>query len=162
MTIAHALLAAVLALVLAGCGGNGGARSPAGATVPPPASPGGASPADASPTVAPASAGPAASPAAPRLPSALDGFPVHPEAVSDAGAVDPPAVVAAWVIPHVAPPEVYQFYLDELPAAGFTIEGAFPGGEAAIVRFTAPDGSSWQLDFIGPEPERLRLGPPHP
>ncbi len=90
----------------------------------------------------------------PPMPS---GFPVHDsmEPVEPDG-----AYIAAWES-GAMPPEVYDFYLAELAAAGFVIELEGPGGEAAIIRFSSPDGTAYQLDMTGRSPLRLALGPPH-
>jgi hypothetical protein len=46
-------------------------------------------------------------------------------------------------------PDVYAFYLDALPAAGYVIEERFPGGNVAIIRFSRPDGTSLDLTLVG-------------
>ena len=73
-----------------------------------------------------------------------DGFPV----MEGAELVTPPpaelGLVARWTA-DVAGPAVYDYYVAALPAAGFRVEQAFPGGAAAVIRFRVPDGR--QLDL---------------
>jgi hypothetical protein len=68
--------------------------------------------------------------------------------------------IAAWETTAV-PQEIYTFFVDELPAAGFVVNLAAPGGDAAILRFTSPDGIAYQLDLTGHFPMEVALGPPH-
>ena len=85
----------------------------------------------------------------PSLPAIPDGLPVMPGAV--AADSPPPAesgTIAGWVVDAIGP-DVYQFYLDALPAAGFVIRGRYPGGNVAIIRFTAPDESTLDLALVG-------------
>ncbi len=85
------------------------------------------------------------------------GFPVH----ESMRRIDPEGSdIAAWESDGV-PSEVYEFYVDELAAAGFVVDLAAPGGEAAIIRFSSPDGTAWQLDLTGRTPFQVALGPPH-
>jgi hypothetical protein len=84
----------------------------------------------------------------PTLPAVPDRLPVMPEAVP----ADPPpterGVIAGWTVDAVGP-EVYAFYLDALPAAGFVVTGRFPGGNVAVIRFTTPDGDTLDLALVG-------------
>ena len=67
-----------------------------------------------------------------------EGFPVFPGAES----VTPPAeagLVARWIA-SADGAEVYDYYVEALPAAGFAIEQLYPGGDAAVIRFSLPDG----------------------
>ena len=94
---------------------------------------------------------------APTAVSMPAGFPVH----RSMQPVEPePRSIAAWESDEL-PPDVYEFYLDRLPRAGFVIDLAGPGGEAAIIRFTSPDGIAYQLDLTGRSPLEVALGPPH-
>ena len=84
---------------------------------------------------------------APSLPAVPDGMPVMPGAV----AADPrtePGSIASWTIDAIGP-DVYRYYLDALPAAGFAIHRRFPGGNVAIIRFTTPDGDTFDLALVG-------------
>lgn len=47
---------------------------------------------------------------------------------------DDPTIIGHWYVPlHGS--EVYNFYGDELPRAGYPIEGLYPGGGVALIRF---------------------------
>ncbi|HEY8177516.1 MAG TPA: hypothetical protein VIH19_02865 [Candidatus Limnocylindria bacterium] len=95
--------------------------------------------------------------ALPTLPAVPDQLPVMPEAVP----ADPPPtereVIAGWTVDAVGP-EVYAFYLDALPAAGFVVTERFPGGNVAVIRFTTPDGDTLDLALVGEAAgERTRI-----
>lgn len=47
---------------------------------------------------------------------------------------DDPTMIGHWFVPTMGY-NVYNFYVDALPAAGFPIEGQYPGDIAAIIRF---------------------------
>jgi hypothetical protein len=134
------LLLLLLLLLLAGCAGPGatatGLRSrPAAAT-----------PAESFASI------PSAAATVPAMP---EGFPLHPSMqVTEPGL----GYIAAWTS-DALPPELYSFYTEELPPAGFEIDLEAPGGEVAVIRFHAPDGTEYQLDMSG---SHLSLGPPHP
>ncbi len=136
---------ALAALLLAGCAEPGlapGSASPSGAAATSSAAPGTDAPG------APASATPLPLPA---------GFPVHEsmdQVAADGG------YVAVWAS-DALPSQVYDFYVGELAAAGFVIDLEGPGGEAAIIRFTSPDGIAYQLDLTGRGPAEITLGAPH-
>ncbi len=68
--------------------------------------------------------------------------------------------IAAWET-NAVPQEIYTFYVDELPASGFVVDLAAPGGDAAILRFTSPQGVAYQLDLTGHFPMEVALGAPH-
>jgi len=83
----------------------------------------------------------------PALPAVPDGLPVMPDAV----AADPPTEpgsIAGWMVDAIGP-DVYNYYLDALAAAGFAIRGRFPGGNVAIIRFATPDGATFDLALVG-------------
>lgn len=86
-------------------------------------------------------------------------MPVYPDAREVEPAVTDWAI-AAWSI-AAEPPDVYAFYLSELPRAGFVIDGAMPGGDAAAIRFSSAGGDSYQLDLVGHAPVLITLGAPH-
>jgi hypothetical protein len=133
------------ALLLAGCMGPG--LGPGSVQ---PSDPPGASASATQTTAADATSVPTAVP----MPA---GFPVHSSMVP----VEPePRYIAAWESDEL-PPEVYAFYLEQLSQAGFALDLAAPGGEAAIIRFTAPDGIAYQLDMTGRAPVEIALGPRH-
>jgi len=112
--------------------------------------------ATAEPTVSPtlsASAAPSAPPmespgALPSVPDVPPGLPVMP----DAEPADPlpadPGLIARWAVDAIGP-DVYAFYLEALPAAGFAIRDEFPGGNVAVIRFTTPDGTTLDLSLVG-------------
>jgi hypothetical protein len=55
----------------------------------------------------------------------------------------------------------YEHFLRALPTAGFSVDATAPGGAAAIVRITTPDGEKLQIDLVGSHPVQIELGPPH-
>ena len=59
-----------------------------------------------------------------------------------------PGVMARWLVDAIGP-DVYRFYLDALPEAGFVVTDRFPGGNVAVIRFTTPEGSSLDLSLVG-------------
>ncbi|HEX6139668.1 MAG TPA: hypothetical protein VF013_04290 [Candidatus Limnocylindria bacterium] len=72
-----------------------------------------------------------------------DGFPVMPGAVAD----DPPRhadAAASWQTQAIGP-DVYDWYVENLPLAGFPIDGLYPGGTAAVILFSTPDGDALQV-----------------
>ena len=65
--------------------------------------------------------------------------------------VDPPTEpgsIARWMVDAIGP-DVYTYYLHALPAAGFAIQGRYPGGNVAIIRFTTPNGDTFDLALVG-------------
>jgi len=108
---------------------------------------------EASPPGTPVTSAPSASGLA--IPGSFPVYPVaSPFTPSEAWAI------GAWSTGD-APPAVYDFYLDALPAAGFELDLAAPGGEVAIIRFSSQDGASYQLDLVGSDPVLITLGVPH-
>lgn len=88
-------------------------------------------------------------------------FPVPPDAVA-LPLPEGTAVIARWRVPGFGA-DVYDFYLDALPAAGFPISAVAPGEGVAIIRFEAAPGLTWQLDMTGdPESTLVELWPEHP
>ena len=76
------------------------------------------------------------------------GLPVMPGAqVVDAQPLDP-GHIARWMVDAIGP-DVYAFYLDALPAAGYVIKERFPGGNVAIIRFSTPDGTTLDVALVG-------------
>ena len=140
----------LMAVALVAC------SSPA-ATIPAPSA--SAGPSDSVPTgrASPPATAPDSGPSPPALviPVAL---PVFPGAL----AAEPtnPWAIAAWAV-DAQPPDVYGFYVAELPASGFLVEQAGPGGDVAIIRFSSADGTSYQLDLTGAGPVHIQLGAPH-
>jgi hypothetical protein len=63
-----------------------------------------------------------------------------------------PTVIARWTS-DASSPEVYEFYLDALPAAGFVVKDRFPGGSVAVIRFTTPAGETLDLALVGQDAE---------
>lgn len=87
------------------------------------------------------------------------GMPVYPGAEPLDPATDAWAV-AAWSTTG-DPPAVYDYYVAELPRAGFEVTGALPGGDAAVIRFSTAGGVAYQLDLTGHAPVLVTLGAPH-
>ncbi|MEO8510774.1 MAG: hypothetical protein ABI534_05980 [Chloroflexota bacterium] len=71
--------------------------------------------------------------AAQRLPMP-SGFPIPPGAEPALLAPDDPTMIGHWFVPTMGF-NVYNFYVDALPRAGFAIEGLYPGDIGAIIRF---------------------------
>jgi hypothetical protein len=136
---------ALLGLLVAGCAGPGQV-------------PGSVTPSLPTGTTATATAhGSAPDASVASLPPMPAGFPVH---VSMEEVEADGHYIAAWES-NAIPPQLYDFYLDQLPAAGFAIDLEGPGGAAAIIRFSSPDGIAYQLDLTGRSPLKVALGPPH-
>jgi hypothetical protein len=118
-----------LLLLLAACGPAATATSSVGT----------AATATAKPT---ASATPSVSPVA-TVPA---GFPI----MSGSRAVEPlprePRLVARWTSEENGA-RIYDFFVEALPTAGFQIDQLAPGGDAAIIVFSAPDGSQFSLSL---------------
>ena len=88
---------------------------------------------------------PSGLPSPPDIPA---GMPVMPGAeVVNAQPADP-GHIARWMADDIGP-DVYAFYLDALPAAGFAIEERFPGGNVAVMRFSTPEGTVLDLALVG-------------
>ena len=125
---------AVLGVVLflaAGC-----AWSPAGSQLP-----SGGAPAASAQAGSPAGSAAGSGTAAPPLPR---GFPVLPGASLLPRPDDDPGLIAAWTSDHPGS-AAYDFYVAALPAAGYPLEGLYPGGEWAMIRFRAAEGRIWQV-----------------
>jgi hypothetical protein len=45
-----------------------------------------------------------------------------------------PTIIGRWYVPSPGF-DVYNFYVEELPRAGYPIEGLYPGDAGAIIRF---------------------------
>lgn len=163
MVLRNALPAVLVAALLAGCAGPGStATGPApSADIAGGASAEGsgstASRPDSPPLNSPSPGSPPPATPAPTMPA---GFPVHPSMVEE---TPEPRFIASWTS-DALPSDVYDYYLAELVAAGFVIDVEGPGGEAAILRFHAPDGTPFQLNLLGyvGRPVEVHLGPPHP
>ena len=114
------------------------------------------------PTAGPSSAPPASPSPVSSQPDVPAGLPVMPGAEAAQPPLDP-GTIAQWSVDAIGP-DVYAFYLEALPAAGFTVTDRFPGGNVAVIRFTTPDGAAFDLSLVG-EGEgsprtRIELGPP--
>jgi hypothetical protein len=77
----------------------------------------------------------------PPLPS---GFPVPAGAVAVGLSDDDPGLIGRWESDAVGS-AAYDFYVAELPKAGYRVVGLYPGGEVALIRFSVPDGEIWQV-----------------
>jgi hypothetical protein len=137
---------ALLALLLVGAACGAGAGQPTST---------GGSRSAGSPSPAVASSVPAsiASPPAGR-PEPPAGFPAYPGALPAALPDDDPGVAARWSTLEVGAAP-YDFYLEALAAAGFTVLGRYPGGGGAVIVFDAA-GTAWQV-VISPENDRLLI-----
>jgi hypothetical protein len=91
------------------------------------------------------------------------GFPVLPGARPAPLADDDPGLISAWRVEERGM-AAYDFYVAALPAAGYRVEGLYPGGEWAIIRFRRADGVVWQLlvhgTGAGPVEVEVRLDRP--
>lgn len=76
-----------------------------------------------------------------RLPS---GFPTLTGAVPVPLPSDDPGVIGLWNS-DLFGSGAYDFYVRALPAAGYRIVASYPGGAAAMIRFSMPDGAMWQV-----------------
>jgi hypothetical protein len=72
------------------------------------------------------------------------GFPVMPTSAAVIPVPAEPQLVARWMTAANGA-RVYDFFVDALPAAGFQIHTLAPGGDAAIIRFSA--GGAPQLEL---------------
>ncbi len=81
-------------------------------------------------------------------PSLPPGFPAFPGALPAPVADDDPDLIAAWTSDQLGS-AAYDFYVDALPAAGYPIEGLYPGGDFAIIRFRLAAGAIWQIVIGG-------------
>jgi hypothetical protein len=108
----------------------------------------------APPTPSPPTPSPRTLPTASGLASAMPAlpvdFPIMPGAVAEDPLEGGPDLIAGWTT-GAAGPRVYDFYMSSLPAAGYPIEGLYPGGSVAIIRCRAPDGAIWQVVITGDE-----------
>jgi hypothetical protein len=125
---ASRLLIVIITGIVAGCGPPG-----------PSATALQASPAPTTPASSPSAEGPSRA-----IP---DGFPV----IAGAESVTPPAdpdLLARWLT-DANGAEVYDFYVEALPPAGFEIEQLAPGGAAAVIGFLARDGRLLEIALTG-------------
>jgi len=101
-----------------------------------------------------ASAGPSSSVVERRpLPN---GFPVPPGAVAVAMPPDDPGLIGLWEGDQVGSAP-YDFYVAALPAAGYPVVGLYPGGEVALIRFSAHGGEVWQMVAHGAGDGRVAI-----
>lgn len=135
---------ATLLLFAAGCG-----SSPISSVPPPPAA---SRPAPTA-TVGATEGGSPSPTAVPTLPA---GFPIPEGAVPAPGSAAQGAPATRWTTERSGP-EVYRFFVAALPDAGFVVTGLYPGGEAAAIRFTAPNGTTWLLTLAGTAPLRIEV-----
>jgi len=98
---------------------------------------------------APGTAWPSLMPSRPvTRPELPDAFPVLPGASELALPTDDPGLIAQWRTDRVGA-VAYDFYSAALPAAGFHVEGRYPGDTVAIIRFIGPTGGLWQVVIQG-------------
>jgi len=84
------------------------------------------------------------------------GFPVLPGAVPVQMPRDDAGLIGLWRSDQPGS-AAYDFYVNALPAAGYPIEGLYPGGEFAIIRFQAPTGAIWQILVRGTPEGRMAI-----
>jgi hypothetical protein len=72
------------------------------------------------------------------------GFPVLPGAVPVGLPSDDAGLIGLWTTDLLGS-AAYDFYVKALPAAGYRIVAVYPGGAAAVIRFSLPDGAIWQV-----------------
>jgi hypothetical protein len=119
----------VLLLLLAACGPAATATSSLGA------------PATASATTT-AIPSPGGSP----LATVPTGLPVMPGSEPVAPLPNDPQLLARWTSAADGA-QVYDFFVEALPDAGFQVDQLAPGGEAAIITFSTPDRSQLVLSL---------------
>jgi hypothetical protein len=90
------------------------------------------------------SAAPMASTSGPQRVPLPSGFPILPGSVPVAMPNDDSGLIGLWSTDQ-AGSAAYDFYAAALPEAGYPIVGLYPGGAAAVIRFTLPDGAIWQM-----------------
>jgi hypothetical protein len=59
---------------------------------------------------------------------------------------DDPELVARWTSTGNGA-QVYDFFVQALPAAGFGVDQLAPGGEAAIITFSGPGDSQYAVSL---------------
>jgi hypothetical protein len=74
------------------------------------------------------------------------GFPVMPGSEAVASLPDDPQLVARWTTAANGA-QVYDFFVEALPTAGFVVDQLAPGGEAAIITFSAPGGTQYAVSL---------------
>lgn len=125
----HASAPGLMLLLTVGCGPAATAPSSIEATA-----------ATSATTIATASPGPSASATVPA------GFPLMPGSEAVASLPDDPRLVARWTSAADGA-QVYAFFAEALPAAGFHVDQLAPGGEAAIITFSAPGSAQLALSL---------------
>jgi hypothetical protein len=91
-----------------------------------------------------------------------EGFPSMPGSVAVDPLPDEPGLVARWTI-DTNGAEVYRYFTESLPGAGFTIVQLFPGGAVAIIRLETPTGEILDLSLTGDlDSTRISLKAPDP
>jgi hypothetical protein len=124
---------------LAACTGPGSASSPSASSVTSGASV--ATDAGPSASITPSEPEPSPSAAVAEVP---DGFPLPPGAVEappPGGVHDP---IGSWRV-EMSGPDLFAFYLAELPAAGFEVVGQYPGGGVGAIVFELDSGVRLQV-----------------
>ncbi len=106
----------------------------------------------------PAATAPPSGPASPpaERPTLPIGFPVLPGATAQPLPPDDLGLIARWSTERVGA-FAYDFYSEALPAAGYVVEGRYPGDTGAIIRFTGPSGQLWQLTILGLDPRTAQI-----
>lgn len=141
----------IVLLLLAACSPSGGATLSLGGAATTSTAPSGDATPGASPSVLPSA----------ELPEIPADFPVmHGMQPVDApGASD---VIQAWSTAANGA-QVFAFYDEQLPAAGYEVGLAGPGDSVAVFRFTTPGGSELQLDLYADDVgTTVELRPPAP
>jgi hypothetical protein len=78
-----------------------------------------------------------------------------PGSEAAASLTDDPQLVARWTTAANGA-QVYDFFVDALLAAGFQVDLLAPGGEAAIIRFSAPGGPQFEVSLT-PDDDGTRI-----
>jgi hypothetical protein len=80
------------------------------------------------------------------LPGIPAGFPVMPGMQAEEPLRSEPELIGRWTTSSNGS-AVFAFLKDGLPQAGYRVDLLAPGGTAAIIRFTPPDGEQLQIDL---------------
>lgn len=72
------------------------------------------------------------------------GFPVLAGALAVPLTDDDPGLIRLWESEQMGS-VAYDFYVNALPTAGYSIVGLYPGGDVALIRFRAMNGQVWQV-----------------
>ena len=74
------------------------------------------------------------------------GFPIMPGSEPVEPLPDEPGLIGRWVS-SANGSNVYAFFVEALPAAGYEIDELLPGGSVAVIRFTSVGGEGLDLQL---------------